>query len=236
MYGRGFQSPGGVQAVEGFCRRLDLRRGMRALEIGSGLGGSAFYLAAHHHLDVLGLDVSAAMVEISDQRRRRAAIEGVRFVRGDIRTHPLPEASFDLVWTRDCVLYVPEKHLVWEAAARCSKPNGQLFVTDFARGDGPRSQAFRAYVEGAGYHLQTLDEYAGSLRAAGFSIVEREDATPAFVAGLEQELARLEALYDAFLGEYDLSDYEYLVERWRHKIDLCRSGDLKWALFVARKA
>ena len=235
MYGRGFQSPGGVEAVEAFCARLELRPGMRALEIGSGLGGSAFHLATRHGLRVVGLDVAAAMVEISDERRLSDGITGVELRLGDIRTAPLAEGSFDLVWTRDCVLYIPEKDVVWQNAARCLAPGGQLFVTDFAAGDGPRSAAFQSYIEGCGYHLQTLDGYAAGLSRAGFTVVEREDVTGSFLAGLEDDLGRLNERTDAFLGEYDRADYEYLVERWNAKITFCRSGDLKWGLFVARK-
>jgi phosphoethanolamine N-methyltransferase len=236
MYGRGFQSPGGIEALEGFCARLDLRPGMRALEIGSGLGGSSFHLATRHHLHVVGLDVADAMVEISDERRRQAGIQGVTFVRGDIRTAALDEASFDLAWTRDCVLYVPEKDLVWRQVSRCLKPGGQLFVTDFARGDGPLSPAFRSYVDGCDYHLQTLDGYARTLAAAGLAVTAREDVTADFIAGLEAEKAQLAGRRAAFLREYDLEDYEYLMTRWDQKIAFCRAGELRWGLFVARKA
>jgi phosphoethanolamine N-methyltransferase len=236
MYGRGFQSPGGVDALEAFCGRLMLRPGMRALEIGSGLGGSAFHLATRYGLEVVGLDVSNAMVEISNERRLEAGISGVKFVRGDIRTAALSEASFDLVWTRDCVLYVAEKDAVWRQVFRCLAPNGQLFVTDFARGKGPLSHAFRNYLEGCDYHLQTLDQYAGELSAAGLSVVACADVTDAFVAGLEAEKELLARRRDEFLQEYDRSDYDYLMERWDQKIAFCRAGDMKWGLFVARKA
>ncbi len=235
MYGRGFQSPGGYEAVASFCGRLDLRPGMRVLEVGSGLGGSAFYLARHHGAQVVGLDVSRAMIEISDERRVEEGVEGVRFALGDIRTADLEASSFDVVWTRDCVLYLAEKAAVWRNVARCLKPGGQLFVTDFARGDGELTPPFRKYLDACDYHLQTLDAYARGVEAAGLQVVTREDITAEFVSGLDEERARLAGLREAFLREYDPSDYDYLVERWDQKIAFCRSGDLKWGLFVARK-
>ena len=235
MYGRGFQSPGGLAAVASFCERLDLRPGMRALEIGSGLGGSALYLAQRHGLRVLGLDVAEAMVEISNERRLESSLDGVEFTQGDIRTAELQPASFDLIWTRDCVLYVPEKALVWQQVARFLKPGGQLFVTDFARGAGPISAGFRAYLDACSYHLETLGEYANGIEASGLRVLSGEDVTDDFVAGLEYEKTELERRRDEFLCEYDLGDYEYLVERWDQKIAFCRAGDMKWGLFVARK-
>jgi phosphoethanolamine N-methyltransferase len=235
MYGRGFQSPGGVEAVESFCARLDLRPGMRALEIGSGLGGSALYLAERHGVDVLGLDVAEAMIEISNERRLEAGLAGVDFRLGDIRTAALEAGSFDLAWTRDCVLYIAEKAAVWRQVARCLKPGGQLFVTDFARSAGPLSPGFQAYLDACSYHLETLDDYARGLAAAGLKVLVADDVTPEFVEGLEREKALLERRRDEFFGQFGQEDYDYLMERWDQKIAFCRGGDMKWGLFVARK-
>lgn len=235
MYGRGFQSPGGIEAMEAFCGRLTLRPGMRALEIGSGLGGSAFHLATRHQVSVLGIDLADAMVEISNERRQESGIDNVNFERADIRTIALDEASFDLVWTRDCVLYIPEKHLVWRQVSRCLKPGGQVFVADFARGDGPLSTAFRSHIDGCDYHLETLDDYARGMEAAGLSLLTRGDHTAKFVAELEAEKLRFEQSREAFLREYGQEDYTHLIERWDQKIAFCRAGELKWGLFIARK-
>lgn len=235
MYGRGFQSPGGVQAVEAFCRRLELFPGMRVLDVGSGLGGASMHLAARHGASVLGLDVSEAMVEISNERRAETGIHGVHFARADVRRAPLDPASFDLVWTRDCILYLADKSLVWERVSRCLRPGGQLFVTDFARGEGPLSEAFQGYLKACDYHLQTLSDYVRALEGAGLEVTTCEDATPAFEAGLAEEKARLAEQRASFLEEFEPSDYDYLVSRWDRKIAFCRSGELRWGLFVAQK-
>ena len=64
MYGHGFQAPGGIAMVESFCQRLQLRPGMRVLDVGSGLGEADFHLAARYQAEVLGVDSSPVMVEI----------------------------------------------------------------------------------------------------------------------------------------------------------------------------
>ncbi|MGI9422736.1 MAG: methyltransferase domain-containing protein, partial [Hyphomicrobiaceae bacterium] len=145
MYGEGFQSPGGLDAVKGFCRRLHMRQGMKILEVGSGLGGSAFYLAETFGADVLGLDISPEMIALSTERKEKKGVSNVSFRRGDIRTSDLDMVAFDLVWTRDCILYVPEKELLWSKVCAALKPGGQLFVTDFCRGEGALSDEFETY-------------------------------------------------------------------------------------------
>ena len=235
MYGEGFQSPGGLDAVKGFCKRLRMRQGMKILEVGSGLGGSALYLAKTFGADVLGLDISAEMVAISTERAAQKGLSNVSFRHGDIRTSDLEMGCFDLVWTRDCILYVPEKELVWRNVRAALKLGGQLFVTDFCRGDGRLSDEFETYVEECQYFLVALDDYVRTLQAVGFADVHMEDITPAFMEGLGQEQERLVDEREAFLREFDESDYDYLIDRWNKKIRLCERGDLKWGHFVATR-
>ena len=190
MYGEGFQSPGGLDAVKSFCRRLCMRQGMKILEVGSGLGGSAFYLAETYGAEVLGLDVSAEMVALSNERKEEKGLSNVSFRQGDIQTSDLETGIFDLVWTRDCILYVSEKNLVWSNVYAALKPGGQLFVTDFCRGRGPLSDKFETYLEECRYHLLTLDAYVRTLGAAGFRQIRMEDITTAFVGALRHEQER----------------------------------------------
>jgi phosphoethanolamine N-methyltransferase len=236
MYGRGFQSPGQVEALEAACALLDLRPGMRVLDLGSGLGGAATYLARQHHAEVLGLDLSAEMVSLSDERLREEPVPGVTFQHGDLVTACLPAESFDLVWTRDTILYVADKAAVWGKVRAALRDRGQLLVTDFCLGSAPSSLEFDAYLAENGYHLQTIPGYAHELRVAGFASVEARDQSSSFQQSLATELQRLEQTKAAFLASFGPDDYAYLTERWRKKVDFCESGQLAWGVFTARAA
>jgi len=235
MYGEGFQSPGGIEAVEGFCSQLRMHEEMNILDIGSGLGGAAFYFAERYHAKVLGLDYSQEMVDISAERKERKTLAKVFFQQGDIRTAVLPKDTFDLAWTRDCILYIAEKHLVWKNVYASLKTGGQLFVTDFCKGKGPLSESFMTYLGRCHYHLQDLDTYGQALETAGFHNIRIEDHTKAFIDSLRDELKALNADRDRFLREFSENDFDYLVNRWITKIQFCEQGDFIWGLFIAEK-
>jgi phosphoethanolamine N-methyltransferase len=235
MYGRGFQSPGYLPIVEKFCQRLPMKQNMTILDIGSGLGGAAFYFADRYAASVLGLDVAAAMIEISRERAEEQGVKTVQFMQGDVRTAALPQNHFDLAWTRDCILYVPEKDAVWRTVFGATKPGGHLFITDFCRRPEALSADFADYLDQTHYHLQTIGDYAQSLIAAGFEITTTEDATPDFIASMEREQASLAASKERFLQTYTGDDYAYLSSRWDKKLKFCRDGEFRWGLFIARK-
>lgn len=235
MYGEGFQSPGKLAILEEFCSRLALRPGLRVLDIGSGLGGSAFYLAEHYQAQVLGLDVAPTMVALSSERRDARGLTSVHFENGDVRSHDLAAGTFDLVWSRDCILYIPEKDVVWAQVARAVRPGGQVFITDFCRRSEAVSAEFQEYLDAVHYHLQDISTYAAAMERAGLAIVSAEDQTARFIAEMERELATLEQNRAEFLKEYSESDYHYLTSRWEKKLSFCREGSFRWGWFVARR-
>ncbi|XP_065185083.1 uncharacterized protein LOC135815685 isoform X2 [Sycon ciliatum] len=68
MFGKNYISTGGLEATAEFVPMLNLQKGEKVLDVGSGLGGAARYMAENHGVDVLGLDLSTNMVHIALSR------------------------------------------------------------------------------------------------------------------------------------------------------------------------
>ncbi|MBI4853474.1 MAG: methyltransferase domain-containing protein [Acidobacteria bacterium] len=235
MYGTGFQSPGSITMVENFCKRLGLENKIKILDIGSGLGGACFYFAENYDATVLGLDIAQAMVEISTERKIEKNLDKVSFLYGDIKDVELEPNSFDLVWTRDCILYVEEKLKVWQQAYKFLKPGGKLFITDFCRKKETLSTEFSNYLEQCSYYLQSVDDYSQTLENVGLTVLSKEDITDTFISCLQKELDNLNSRKSDFLTKYTQDDYDYLDTRWKNKIKFCKDGDFRWGLFIAQK-
>lgn len=235
MYGHGFQSPGSVAAVETFCQRLNMRDGMEILDIGSGLGGASFFFAERYNATVLGLDVAQAMIEISNERKLEKGLKNVEFQLGDISTATLSAGRFDLAWTRDCILYIPDKQQVWQQVFRALKPGGQLFITDFCRSRAEISAEFQTYLDQCHYHLQNIDQYADTLASVGFEVDVKEDVTDKFIDYLIGERERLLKNREQFLDQFGEEDFQYLDNRWQKKTRYCLQGHFRWGLFIAHK-
>ncbi len=237
IFGAGYISTGGQATTDVLCAKLGskLKPGVRVLDVGSGIGGAALELAKRFGAHVTGIDLAPEMIAIAHERAAEwGAPDTVKFVIGDILTETF-DAPFDVVWSRDALMHLHDKPTLFERLYSLLAPGGYLVVTDYARGTGPGSPEFQAYVKSTGYHLVDPASYGKLLEGAGFVDVEVEDATGQFIDIMKREAARLEANRDDFVGMFSESDLNYLVERWAMKDGFCRAGDMKWGIYKARR-
>ena len=132
-------------------------------------------------------------------------------------------------------MHIHDKAALFKRLHDLLAPGGTLVVTDYARGTGPGSPEFQAYVRSTGYHLVDPASYGKLLEAAGFVDVEVEDATDKFIDIMKREAARLSSNPDDFVGTFSETDLKYLIERWAMKDGFCRAGDMKWGIYKARR-
>jgi len=233
IFGADFLSSGGAEITKRICETLGIRAGMRVLDVGSGLGGSAFLMRGLYGAVVTGVDVLPQMVSMATERAAKHGLDGIHFVEGDILELALPEASFDLVYSRDAFLYIKDKLALFRTLYRLVAPQGRLFVSDYACGAGPLSKEFIEYSREAGYHLEPPAAYGAAIEEAGFGGVEVRDMTATFVDILRGELAGIRECGGGSEDDLDPADRDYLIERWERKIRWCKNKEMRWAHFHA---
>ncbi len=104
--------------------------GKQILEVGSGRGGGASFLARHHKpARITGADFSPQAVELC--RRRHAAVPNLTFTVGDAENLPFPDASFDAVVNVESSHCYGHVDKFFAEAARVLRPGGHFLYTDF---------------------------------------------------------------------------------------------------------
>jgi len=235
IFGDGFVSTGGVTTTRDLLRRLDLRPGEAVLDVGCGIGGGDFLMAAERGVAVRGLDLSVNMVLLAMERAAARGDRRVRFEIADIMAADIEPGSLDVVYSRDTILHIPAKDALFARLFAVLKPGGRLLITDYCRAPGEPSFGFAAYIAQRGYDLRPVEEYGRLLADAGFTDVAAEDVTDVFEASLRTELGRAEEGKAAFVAEFSQADYDEVTGGWRAKLDRVAAGEQRWGLFVAKK-
>ena len=214
VWGRGFLSPGGPEAVASFLAGTDLR-GKAVLDIGSGLGGVDLLLVqTHGAAQVTGIDVDPWLVA---QAQALIAAEGVADRIGFVTVKPGPlalaDASFDMVVSKDAMIHMPDKAALYADVWRVLRPGGRLVASDWFFGPGAETSAeFQAWMPGNTLHfaMTTPEEALAALRAAGFADAYVTDQSAAAAQAFEAEIDRLHGplMQDlrSLLGDHGAAD------------------------------
>jgi len=155
-----------------------LNPGDVVLDLGSG-GGIDVLLSAKRvgpTGKAYGLDMTDEMLALARENQRKAGVENVEFLKGEIEAIPLPDNSVDLIISNCVINLSADKSRVLAEAFRVLKPGGRFAVSDVVvRGEIPAE--IRRNVElWIGCLSGALDEsdYVAKLAGAGFEDVSIE--------------------------------------------------------------
>lgn len=117
---------------EEFVERLDLKPGMKVLDVACGTGNLAIP-AARTGADVTGIDIAPNLI---DQARVKAAAEGLeaKFEVGDAEAMPYADGEFDVVITMFGAMFAPRPDVTASELKRVCKPGGLIAMANWTPG------------------------------------------------------------------------------------------------------
>lgn len=177
-----------------------LKPGQVVLDLGSG-GGIDCFLAARQVGEsgrVIGVDMTAEMVDLARRNKAKLGAENVEFRLGEIEHLPVPDGIVDVIISNCVINLSPDKPQVFREAFRALKPGGRLAVSDIMSLEPLPEEllnnmdSWSACISGA----LAEQDYVAAIEAAGFVDVKVERVYPEKpdvaeelrAAGLEEHL------------------------------------------------
>jgi len=230
IWGEGYLSPGGPGEVARVLDGLDLA-GSTVLDIGCGAGGITASLAADYGADrVVGIDVEPAPCRAARAlAEKRGVAERVEIVQ--VAPGPLPFApgSFDLVFSKDSIVHIPDKEALAADVFRVLRPGGVFAGSDWLTSrDGPPSAEMAHYLacEDLDFGMASPARYRAALEGAGFSDVRLVDRNPWYREEARRELALLTGperpRFEALLGAEEIARQ---IRTWTAMFPVLDSGE-----------
>jgi SAM-dependent methyltransferase len=163
----------------------------RVLDAGSGIGGTARFVADRFGCYVTAVDLTEEYCETSNWLNRRVGLDNRVSVRqADITDLPFADATFDVVLSQHVQMNVADKARLYSEARRVLDCGGRLALWDITIGghgelDYPLPWATRPDVS----HLVTTEQLKSSIESAGFEIERWNDLTDQAASTMQALLA-----------------------------------------------
>lgn len=183
---------GGRAATRYLMEALHLAPGMQVLDIGSGLGGAARYVAETFSATVTGIDLSPDYTAIAGMLSEKAGLANrVSFQTGTALSMPFANHAFDAAYSIHTAMNIEDKLDLYKEIRRVLKPGALFGLYDVLAGEMPDDPDFPLpwSETPATSFLLTIHDLRMLLEMTGFEILSAEERKAFALAALEKALA-----------------------------------------------
>ena len=179
LWGDGFLSPGGKDEVASVLEGVELA-GCHVLDVGCGLGVIDVLLVRDHGAQsVVGIDVEQKFIDRAIIKAAEAGLsDKISFQQVQPGPFPFSDQTFDIVFSKDAMIHIPDKPALYTEVLRVLRPGGIFVASDWLQSAAAGSSAtMREFCEVTGltFNLETLDKTRCALNDAGFVEVALRD-------------------------------------------------------------
>lgn len=238
-YGKGMMSEGGTAAIEHLFDSVHMQD-KKALDIGSGLGGVAFFVADRYNASVIGLEINAWMVNEAKRRTPEHLVDRVDFVQVTDGSWPFADGIFDVIFSKGVLTHVEDKTDILNECYRTLKPGGILVISDAlsseARVWGEQISRLNE-MESLNMYPESQSGYITLLKNHNFLLQSVRDDDKPCHKWTQEIIDRLKnpANRAQHLEYFDTAELEAHIQGYEAMLKALETGELRSVRFISKK-
>jgi sarcosine/dimethylglycine N-methyltransferase len=227
---------GGIDAVDVLADAAQIHAASKVLDVCSGMGGPARWLAFKRGCSVTGLDLTRSRVESA---RNLSAAVGlcnlVRFEEGDACAMPFSDAQFDVVIGQEAWVHIPNKTVLIRECRRVLKRGGYLSFTDIVE-RSPMLREERSQMADEMQFAQIFRpaDYYQELENHGFELMVTEELSERWTQILQGRFQMYCSLRDTTVARFGQAHHDHWERMYGAFVGLYTQGKLGGLRILAR--
>ncbi|MEM0010222.1 MAG: methyltransferase domain-containing protein [Candidatus Bathyarchaeia archaeon] len=182
--------PGGSETTRRLIEKANIGGNSIVLDVASGVGETAIYIATNFGSSVIGIDLSRKMVDYANVFAKTVGLDQkISFIIADAERIPLRDNFFDAAISECTLCLVPDMLRVLCEMRRVIKPGAKVVISDIVLVEKlPIDLANTVLYSGCITGAKTLNDYILSFEKAGLKNIEVEDVTKIVIDQIHQFL------------------------------------------------
>lgn len=221
----------GTEAVDLAAKKLEISDRSHVLDIGSGIGGTARYLAWKYGCQATGVELQEQLHTVGIEMTAATKMQDkVKLIEGDftnIEGLGIADCSFDSWISLMVFLHICDRTVIFQNCAKVLKPQGKFYIEDYYAAQNLTSAESGALAEiVACPYLPSRQQYIQDLETAGFTNIEFTDVSELWQPWLKARYEKFEQNRGYYENLFDLDLVNSYSHFYQTVADLFKSGNL----------
>ncbi|CAN6362599.1 unnamed protein product [Urochloa humidicola] len=210
--------------------QLGLKKGMKVLDIGCGIGGPLREISKFSSTQITGLNNNAKQISRGKEIISSAGLtEQCNLVEGDFMNMPFPDNTFDAAYAIEATQHAPDALIAYREIYRVLKPGqyvalDELCLTDKFDPNNTKHRDIKAEIElgCAITDIRSTRQCIQAMKDAGFEVVFAEDLAKDSECSMYQDISFSNSCVGKFLISSTVATLEFLRIVPKGSSKLCR--------------
>ena len=224
--------------VQMMASKLNLNTNIKLLDLGSGYGGAARYLAKNFGFQVTCLNLSKTQNERNRDLNKNQNLDNlITVVEGNFEDIPYPEDSFDIVWSQDAIVHSANRELVVQEVVRVLNDSGEFIFTDLMQtNDCPKSILKPVLDRIQLDSLGSFGFYVEQGRKFGVKKTEVQDLSEHLTTHYQRVMEETQDRYVEMVEACGKEYIDTMIQGLKHWVEAGKNDYLSWGIIHMNKS
>ena len=227
----------GTDAIDIFIEKLEINEKTKILDVGSGIGGPARYLADKTGAEITAIELQSDQNNLAKDLTKKCGLSNkVNHICGDILDYDFKNQTFDAVVSWLTLYHIANHEILLKKLFDLLNPNGFFYTEDItSRINLSNADRKEIKKEIYGIHLPYFDKYISNLEQNGFKLIFSEDMSSSWTDFTKERIKKYNSEKERNIKVHGKEVYESLNSFYNFVGQYFSNGKLGGIRVIAKK-